>query len=499
MDATASAPQRVPGPGRPSQDRAWRQLESPGSTDRDNAPDRPGLPLPAGRRQDARVQPEGADRHGTDRAGSGQGDIRGRDEPSPRSHPTRPIDLDRRPPPDLPAPPPSNPERADWHSDPDDPSRLRWWDGTEWTTAAYAPRQPDQRACARCGNPLRRKFFGGNAPCQHCATEIEEYLTHWHTRAWRVLTSSGPRGAEWNALWASLRYQRIDESLGRTALREVALSYVERLVTFAFADGEIEHAEFEAFEYAIQELGLHGPLVEDLRRRMHRGRTLSRLRGGDLPVIRTPGLHLDPEEKVHLDLAAMQVRQLARGPKYTEGRLIASNKKLRFVGIDTGTELPWNRVVSVHVEQHMVVIAATSARGGATFEVTDPDYVAAHPHPGPARHPQHPAGSQSRSVATRRRQMRRMRRQPLPGVRPHHPAQPRRRHQRDKSPNSLPRLQPRQGRPHLIGRSSGDDLGVDTESARDANDRHSASAMLRLGSAARRNNRTARATCDESR
>lgn len=290
----------------------------------------------------------------------------------------RPIDLGRRLADPVPPPaPPPNPELADWHSDPENPARLRWWDGTEWTSATHQRPQPRDRHCDRCGNLRRRKLFGGLAPCESCAVEIEEFLTHWHTQAWRVLTTHGPRGPEWASLWASLRYQRIDENVGREALREGALSYVERLVAFTFADGEVEQDELAAFEHAVTELALAGPLIEDLRRRMHRGRTLSRLRAGDLPVVRTPGLHLDPEEKVHLDLPAVHVRQLARGPRLTEGRLIVSNKKLRFVGDGTGTELPWSRVVSVHTEQNTVVLAATSARGGASFTVNDPDYVAA--------------------------------------------------------------------------------------------------------------------------
>ncbi|WP_067837058.1 TerD family protein [Nocardia lijiangensis] len=300
-------------------------------------------------------------------------------EPSTGGPPRTPqhVDLTRRISQPAPPPPPPNPERADWHSDPEDASRLRWWDGTEWTSATYHRTPPGPRACVRCGNPLRRKLFGGAAPCQFCEAEIEEFLTHWHTRAWRVLIASGPQGEPWEALWASLRYQRIDENIGRTALREVGLSYVERLVTFAFADGAIQQNEYDTFERAIGELALTGPLIEDLRRRMHRGRTLCRLREGDLPVVRTPGLHLDSEEKVHLDLVATHVRQLARGPKITEGRLIASNKKLRFVGSGAGVEMPWSRVVSVHIEAGVVMIAATSARGGASFEVADPEYVAA--------------------------------------------------------------------------------------------------------------------------
>lgn len=297
-----------------------------------------------------------------------------------RPHPYhRAVDLTRRSTERLPAPPPPppDPERADWHRDPQDGTRMRWWDGTQWSTATHPRRPVDARHCTRCGNPLRRKLFGGHSGCDRCAAEIEEFLTHWGTRARRTLTASGPSGPEWSQLWATLRYQRIDENIGRTMLRDPGLGYVERLATFAFADGEIAQPELDAFEAAVDELMLTGPLIEDLRRRMHRGRALSRLREGELPVVRTPGLHLDPEERVHLDLPATHVRHLARGPKITTGRLIASNKKLRFVGAGAGTEMPWNRVVSVHVEHDSVIIAATSARGGAIFDVADPDYVAA--------------------------------------------------------------------------------------------------------------------------
>ncbi|MBF6083235.1 TerD family protein [Nocardia cyriacigeorgica] len=281
-----------------------------------------------------------------------------------------------------PAPPP-HPERADWHPDPHDGTRLRWWDGSHWTTDTRPRLHAHPHSCDRCGNRRRRKIFGGHHPCRGCAEEIEEYLTHWHTQVWRVLSGPGPQGPEWNQLWASLRYQHIDESAGRASLHPLALDYLERMVAFAMADGQIEGPEFERFKETVAELGLSGPKIDDLYRRMHRGRTITRLRSGDLPTVRTPGLHLDPEERVHFDAGATQIRILAKGPKYTEGRLIVSNKKLRFVGADSGIEMPWSRIVSVAIEPEdttgadAVVIAATSARGGARFAVDDPHYLAA--------------------------------------------------------------------------------------------------------------------------
>lgn len=277
----------------------------------------------------------------------------------------------------APPPPPPAPERADWHPDPADRTRLRWWDGTAWTpeTAVHVP--AGSRRCVRCGEPLRRKLLGGLQPCRACEVRAEEFLAQWVSRARRVLTAGGLEGPEWADLLAVLRYRRIEEGRGRELLRDIGLAHVERLVTFAFADGEVQRDELDAFEHAVAELRLGGPLIDDLRRRMLRGHTLTRLRGGELPLVREHGLHLDPEERVHLDLPAVHVRMLARGPRRTEGRLIASNKKLRFTGHGTGTELPWTRVVSIRAAGGDVVVAATSARGGATFTVSDPEYVAA--------------------------------------------------------------------------------------------------------------------------
>lgn len=74
---------------------------------------------------------------------------------------------------------------------------------------------------------------------------------------------------------------------------------------------------------------------------------------------------------------ATQIRYLANGPKQTPGKLIASSKKLRFVGDTAGTELTWAKMVAIRHEYDTVVIQATTARGGGSYRVPDAEYVAA--------------------------------------------------------------------------------------------------------------------------
>ncbi|MFE3195099.1 TerD family protein [Nocardia sp. NPDC059240] len=273
-------------------------------------------------------------------------------------------------------PPPPDSERPDWHPDPRDPARLRWWDGTTWTGATRAVPPSDSRHCPRCGEPRRRRLFNATAWCRECATETGEYLADWRPRAERALRRAEPY-EDWDTLWAALRYQRIDRAPALELLRPTAHDHLERLVAFTFADGVVEQADLDDFEDTVAELSLSGPLIEDLRRRLRRCRVLTRLRSGELPLAQTTGLHLDPDERVHLSLPAAHIRQLARGTKRSEGRLIVSNRKIRFTASDAGTEIPWARVVSVTSTDGLVEVSATSARGGALLEVADPAYVAA--------------------------------------------------------------------------------------------------------------------------
>ncbi|WP_324198211.1 TerD family protein [Nocardia beijingensis] len=272
---------------------------------------------------------------------------------------------------------------AGWYPESADSERVRWWNGTTWTDDTRQLFPPDPSVCDRCGRPKRISRFGTPPPCRWCESEVNGFMEIWRSQAWQVLTTSGPRGAAWDELWTALRFQRIDQNSGREALRPLAMAYLERVVTFAFADGEIEQHELDSFEQAVSDLqeavdlGAAQLRVNELRQRMLRGRSLSQVRAGELPRLQRPDLHLEADETLHIDVNAAQVKYLATGPRHSSGRLVGSNRKFRFVGAGAGTELPWSKIVSITSEYGNVIISATTARGGGTYSVADPEYVAA--------------------------------------------------------------------------------------------------------------------------
>ncbi|NMO01404.1 DUF2510 domain-containing protein [Gordonia sp. TBRC 11910] len=267
---------------------------------------------------------------------------------------------------------------AGWYVDNNDPRILRWWDAFRWTEHTRAiPDGPG--LCSRCGQHLRsRRFASGTHPCRYCEGQIAQFLAGWRLRVMDVLTSDGPRGQRWEDLWLELRFERIPDSVGQDAARSAALGHLEQVVAFAFADGEIEETELTDFEATVHDLNLTAsPQLSSLIDRMHRGREMTKVRAGELPTARESDIHLDSDELLYLAVPAQRVRHLQSGPRRDSGRLLVSNKKVRFVGPSAGTEMSWTKIVGARSEYSTVVIQATTARGGGIYEVRNSDYVAA--------------------------------------------------------------------------------------------------------------------------
>lgn len=147
--------------------------------------------------------------------------------------------------------------------------------------------------------------------------------------------------------WMQLQFEQIADSVGRAALDDVGLAHLEQLATFAFADGEIEDTELADFETALADLGLSpSPQLSILKQRMQRGREMTKIRAGELPIATPSDIHLDSDEVLYLDVHAQLIRYLANGPKTTPGRLLVSNKKIRFIGTGGG-QTNWDKIVGV--------------------------------------------------------------------------------------------------------------------------------------------------------
>ncbi|GAB07660.1 DUF2510 domain-containing protein [Gordonia amarae] len=276
-----------------------------------------------------------------------------------------------------PAPAPQSTVPAGWFSDPATDTILRWWDGTTWT-GHTRPLHNLPGTCPRCGNQLKTRLMGrATRPCRFCENQIRQFMESWRPQLAQVLDTSGPHSDQWDRLWMQLQFEQIADSVGRAALDDVGLAHLEQLATFAFADGEIEDTELADFETALADLGLSpSPQLSILKQRMQRGREMTKIRAGELPIATPSDIHLDSDEVLYLDVHAQLIRYLANGPKTTPGRLLVSNKKIRFIGTGGG-QTNWDKIVGVRAEYRNLVVSAATARGAAQYTVADVDYVAA--------------------------------------------------------------------------------------------------------------------------
>jgi Restriction endonuclease len=140
-------------------------------------------------------------------------------------------------------------------------------------------------------------------------------------------------------------------------------------IEMLFAGNGIDSAEEQAFYQAITSNRIPQDLGQPLIDRMRYLRSLSEIRYGNLPILRT-SIHLDSDEHAHFEISATYIKP-NKTPKPLKGRLIGTNKKCYFLG-DQSHTLDWNNVSEVRQQAINLYIPApkSSNRPGQSLRMS---------------------------------------------------------------------------------------------------------------------------------
>jgi 5-methylcytosine-specific restriction endonuclease McrA len=94
-------------------------------------------------------------------------------------------------------------------------------------------------------------------------------------------------------------------------------------------------------------------------------------------VLRRPPefAHLDWDEICHYDDTATRWRHLKSGPVGTQGRLLLTNKRLRFIAEQNAVEAAWARILSVSWTDSTVDLSSSRSTLNTSFGTPDPEWV----------------------------------------------------------------------------------------------------------------------------
>lgn len=170
------------------------------------------------------------------------------------------------------------------------------------------------------------------------------------------------------------------------------ITYWRQHIETLFAGNGVDAAEEQALYQAITSNRIPQDLGQPLVSRMHYLRSISEIRYGNLPVIKT-SIHLDSDEYAHFEIITTYIKP-NKIPKPLEGRLIGTNKKCYFLG-DQSHTIDWNNVSEIRQRPinlyipgtkngsrpsqslHMngIHLLVSKGSGGGDYGVQDPLYV----------------------------------------------------------------------------------------------------------------------------
>ncbi len=202
--------------------------------------------------------------------------------------------------------------------------------------------------CKRCGKQVTGigsllTFDRRTGRCSTCEGDVRTRLVHFR-RAFLEACRDGILPAErLTELVRSITAGRIDLAEALEYVRGDALNLLERNLAFASEDGIITDEEEADFNRLRHSLAIPDEMAKPLIDRLNYLKKITAIRRGNLPSVQpSKGMHLESDEVCHMDVPARYHKVNAKSVTVVDGRLFATNKKLRFLSPMGGVEIPAN-------------------------------------------------------------------------------------------------------------------------------------------------------------
>ncbi|MFL5628042.1 MAG: toll/interleukin-1 receptor domain-containing protein [Ktedonobacteraceae bacterium] len=143
---------------------------------------------------------------------------------------------------------------------------------------------------------------------------------------------------------ATKDYIEFEEAL--EFIRKDALSLLDRVLDEIIAQGEFT----DQAESYIRQLQLMLAVSDTEAQAILRQIRFLNIYRGKFPIVsqeRLQGIHLGSDETCYLLTSAQYLKVNKTSTELISGRLVATNKKLRFLSVAGGTEILWNSVMSI--------------------------------------------------------------------------------------------------------------------------------------------------------
>jgi hypothetical protein len=208
--------------------------------------------------------------------------------------------------------------------------------------------------------------------CGKCAKEVRSYYDYFRRLFINYCQDGILAPEEWTQLQDVADQYHLDWQGALSYVRGDALNFLERQLTFAAADGMITREEETHIRNWQTALSLPANFVESIFERLDFLRAVTRIREGELPVIKPQlRLHFESDEICHLDSDAVYHRVNAKSVNYVSGRLVGTSKKLNFLSPAGGWDIQWKRIMRIEPNAHGIYLELSTEERKRTIRCSE--------------------------------------------------------------------------------------------------------------------------------